>query len=214
MQRLINTSLMLVLFGLVILWAGCGGPKTEPILLSAPVGETTTPETTAPSRVGDIEVPEWFLNIPQDPNYLYSAATDSSKDMQHALENAREAGRTDISGQIETKVAAMFKRFTEEVGIGEDSEMLAMTTAVTKSVTADVVKMSKVLKQDVKPESANVYRAYVLLELNIGEMNSGALAKIKDNENLYTRFRASEGFKELEAEVEKYEQWKKEQAEG
>jgi len=34
---------------------------------------------------------------------------------------------------------------------------------------------------------------------------------IKKQEHIYTRFRASQGFQELEDEVEKYEEYKKEQ---
>jgi hypothetical protein len=35
--------------------------------------------------------------------------------------------------------------------------------------------------------------------------------KDKVNKTMYDRFRASQGFKELEAEVAEYEEWKKEQ---
>jgi hypothetical protein len=52
------------------------------------------------------------------------------------------------------------------------------------------------------------------MELPIGVMNSALLEKIKDNKNMYTRFRASEAFKELEEETAKYEQFKKEQGQG
>ena len=34
---------------------------------------------------------------------------------------------------------------------------------------------------------------------------------VKKQQNMYTRFRASQGFQELEEEVEKYDQFKKEQ---
>ena len=47
------------------------------------------------------------------------------------------------------------------------------------------------------------------MELPIGAANAEMLAKIKENERMYTRYRASEAFKELEEEVEKYEKIKK-----
>jgi len=213
MQRLINASLILVLFGLVILWAGCG-PTTEPRLAETSGQVTTTPGVVTPTKVGEIEVPDWFLNIPESPDHFYAASTDSSKDMQHALDIAKQAALTDISRQLQTKVSGLFKRFTEEVGIGEDSEVLAMTTAVSKDVVSDVLKIARTLKQDVKKDSENVYRAYVLMELSVGEMNAAFMDKVKKDENMYTRFRESQAFKELEAEVEKYEQWKKDQGQG
>ena len=56
-----------------------------------------------------------------------------------------------------------------------------------------------------------VYRAVVLMELPIGEMSKKLMDQIRAQEQLYTRFRASEAFKELDAEVKRYEAWKREQ---
>jgi hypothetical protein len=64
-------------------------------------------------------------------------------------------------------------------------------------------------KRDYRKEGIH-YRVYVLIEMPIGEANTALMAKIKANNNVYTRFRASEAFKELEEEVEKYERLKKE----
>ena len=49
------------------------------------------------------------------------------------------------------------------------------------------------------------------MELPIGPANSALLDAVKKQQNLYTRFRSSQGFQELEEEVEKYDQFKKEQ---
>jgi len=51
----------------------------------------------------------------------------------------------------------------------------------------------------------------VLAEYPIGAANEAFLEQIKRNEQMYTRFRSSETFKELNEEVERYEKWKKEQ---
>ena len=60
-------------------------------------------------------------------------------------------------------------------------------------------------------EEDGLYRAYVLMEVPIGEANKVLAAQIKANEHLYTRFRAAQGFKELAEEVERYEKFKREQ---
>ena len=46
-----------------------------------------------------------------------------------------------------------------------------------------------------------VYRAYVLMELPTGEAARRLMEQVKANEQLYTHFRSSEAFKELDAEV-------------
>lgn len=201
MQRYITTSLIVVLLGLVLLWAGCGGKEVVPVQTP---DETLSPESSGESSV---LVPEWFVSIPEDPDHLYATATGTSKSLQLALDNAKNAGRTDIASQIGTKVSGLFKRFREEIGAGEDAELMTMTTAVSKEVVSEVISGCRAAKQDVKKEGIS-YRAYVLMEMPIGQANAALMAKVKANNNMYTRFRASQGFKELESEVEKYEEEK------
>lgn len=194
MQRFISTSLIMAFLGLIILWAGCGGGKQAAMEQE---GKT-------------IDVPDWYLNLPEDPDYLYAAATAAKKDLQLAVDTAKHQGEVDITGQLEKKVSALFKNFMEETGTGEDSELLAQTTSASKAVVSETINGCKASKREVKKEGT-LYRAYVLMEMPIGEANAALMAKIKANKNMYTRFRATKAFDELNEEVEKYEQFKKEQ---
>jgi len=215
MQRIINASLIVTLLGVAILWAGCGGPKTEPILI-AETNVLTTPgtiERAESSQITNINVPDWFVNVPQDPDYIYIARTRSSKDLEMSIDTAQAQARVDLANQVQTKVTAMFKRFREEIGSGEDSELNSIATAVSKDIASESVSGLKVKQQEVVKEGA-VYNVFVLFELATGEINSAVLDKVKAQKDMYTRFRASQGFKELEAEVEKYEAWKKEDQAG
>ena len=49
------------------------------------------------------------------------------------------------------------------------------------------------------------------MEMPIGQANKELMSKIKANQNLYTRFRATQAYKELDEEIEKFEAWKREQ---
>ena len=141
---------------------------------------------------------------------MYAIATATSKDMQMAINSAKEDARVSIARQLETKINSMFKRFREEVGVGEDSELLSQTTDVSKSVTSKVLSGTRAAKM--KPvKEGMIYRAYVLMEMPIGATNTARLDAVKKQEHMYTRFRASQGFQELEDEVDKYEQYKKDQ---
>ena len=153
----------------------------------------------------------WFQNPPEDPNYMFSTATMTSKDLQLALNKAKQQARVDLAQQMETKIKSMTKQFTEEVGLGEDAEFLSQTSVVSKSVTSKVLNGSRARQVETIKEDGVIYRAYVLMELPIGPANSALLDAVKKQQNLYTRFRSSQGFQELEEEVEKYDQFKKEQ---
>ena len=49
------------------------------------------------------------------------------------------------------------------------------------------------------------------MAMPIGDANAAIVNRIKAQQNLYTRFRASQAFTELEADVENYEKWKQDQ---
>jgi hypothetical protein len=185
---------LLVLLALTLGMLGCGGGAPQP----------GTPEATL------VDIPDWYSNPPTDPNYLFAAATAMSRDMQLSVDKAKQQARTDLASQLEVKVKGMTKSFTEEVGTNEDSELLTQFTEASKAVVSTVMNGTRVNKQDIKVENG-IYRAYVLMELPLGAANAALMQQIKNNQNLYTRFRATQAFDELETEVEKYEEYKKDQ---
>jgi hypothetical protein len=50
-----------------------------------------------------------------------------------------------------------------------------------------------------------------MVKMAVGSTSEALLNKLKKEEQMYTRFRASQVFQELEDETQKYDQWKKEQ---
>ncbi|HAP36580.1 MAG TPA: hypothetical protein DCQ28_11815 [Bacteroidetes bacterium] len=173
-----------------LLLVGCGGS-------SEPLQKTDT---------GD--VPDWYLNQPTDPNYLHAVNTSTSKDMQIAVDKATQAARTEVGRQVELKINALQKRFTEETGIGDDAQLLDQFTQASKTVVSTSLSGSKE-KQKKIVKDGNNWRAYVLVEYPLGAAQEALREQIKKNEQMYTRFRASQTYKELDDEVQKYEQSKK-----
>ena len=57
-------------------------------------------------------------------------------------------------------------------------------------------------------KEGTLYRAYVLVEMPIGDANAALVQNLRNQQNLYNRFRASQGYHELEEEVEKFEDYK------
>ena len=101
---------------------------------------------------------------------------------------------------MEVKMNNLTQNFGEEVGEGDDSELLQQFTSVTKSVTSQTLNGSRVVESKVLVESG-IYRAYVLMSLPIGEANRQLMQEIRENKNLYTRFRATQAFEELDKEL-------------
>jgi transcription antitermination factor NusG len=156
------------------------------------------------------KVPDWFITVPQDPNHIYAAATATSQDIQLAINKAQTEGRNQVAQQVEVKFDGLQKRFQEETGLTNESEYLDQFTSAYKSIVSTVLHGSRISKQETITEK-NIFRTYVLIEMPIGEANEQLMNKIKANQNLYTRFRATQAYKELDDEIEKFEQWKRDQ---
>ena len=151
-------------------------------------------------------LPDWYKNPPNaDEGQLYSAAVGQSRDMVVATKKAKVDARSDLAQQMATKVQNLEKLFSEEVGTDAESELLEQFTSVTKAIASETLHGSQEEEKEVHDLEDGTIRVYVLMSLPIGAANQALMAKIKANEHLYTRFRASQAFEELNAEIEAYE---------
>jgi len=180
---------MLTVITITLILVSCGGSKS--------LSDTAT---------GDI--PEWYLNTPTAENYIYEAASATSRDMDLTLNKAETEARAKVGRTMQAKINSMQKKFEEEVGQGENSEFLSQFTQATKVIVSTELAGSRV-KEKVFVKDGSNWRTYVLMEYPIGAAQTAFLNKIKSNDQLYTRFRSTEAMKEMEADVAKYEEWKK-----
>ena len=124
--------------------------------------------------------------------------------MQLALQKARTTAQTELAQQLGTRLANLTKQFQEEVGLEADSELLTQFSSTTKAVTNETLTGAAVDQQKLVAEK-RIYRAYVLMSLPLGGANQLLMDKIAANQNLYTRFRATQAFDALNAELEALE---------
>lgn len=153
-------------------------------------------------------VPEWYINVPQDPNYLFAANSQVSQDMQMATDKAVSAGRAEIGRQLEVRIQGLQKRFAQETGTGNDAQLLQMFTQAEKTVVSTTLNGSRVKYRKIGKDG-NLWRAYVLVEYPIGAANEALMKQIMNDNQVYTRLRATQTFKELDEAVKNYEAMKK-----
>jgi hypothetical protein len=163
--------------------------------------------------VSECDIPDWYTEVPTDNEYLYAARTATSQDMQLALDKAVTDGRAEIGRQTELRIQGLQKRFDEEVGLNTDAQLMSQYTQATKTVVSTSLSGTRTKLQELCKDG-ELWRAYVLVEYPIGAANEALMQQIKKNNEMYTRFRASQAFKDLDAEVQKYEEWKKGQMQG
>ncbi|NTV46487.1 MAG: hypothetical protein HGB11_08220 [Chlorobiales bacterium] len=154
------------------------------------------------------DIPGWYMNPPQDKNYLYATNTQTSQDMQLAVDKATTGARSEIGRQVEVRLKSLQKKFTEETGKGDDAQLLQMFSQAEKVVVSTALSGTRI-KQNKQVKDGKMYRSYVLVEYPIGEASQQFLEQLKKNEQMYTRFREAKAMQDLEDEVDKYEQFKK-----
>ncbi len=150
------------------------------------------------SKVDAGNIPSWYLNPPTDPAFAYATSTETSQDMQMAINKAEQQCRADLANQISSKVSTLTKKFGEEVG-GKDSQLLTSFTQASKTVSSTELSGAKSKQRDVR-QDGGMWRAYVLMEYNVSQ---AMVSQLKKEEELYTRFRATQTYKELEDEANK-----------
>ena len=151
-------------------------------------------------------LPGWYEDPPSaDEKYLYAAAMGESRDMVVATKKAKTDARADLAQQMAAKVQNLEKLFSEEVGTDAQSELLEQFTSVTKIITSETLHGTQEEEKEVQELKDGTVRVYVLMTLPIGSANQALMTKLKANEHLYTRFRASQAFEELDADIKAYE---------
>ena len=174
---------------IAVLCAGCG-PRTF--------------DLTPPSARETVNsAPDWMLEPPVEDDALTTAATATSRDMQAAFDKARTLAQADLAQQLGVRMASLTKQFQEEVGLASNSEFLTQFSSATKAVTDETLVGAHLSRRQVRPEG-NVYRAFVLLSLPIGQANQLLMQKLQASDSLYTRFRATEAFGELDESIRAY----------
>jgi hypothetical protein len=182
---------------LVLLTVACGAPKSFDL---APAAARKTIE----------KAPGWMLKVPTDADYLTASATATSRDFQVSIDKARGLAQVDLAQQLGSRLTNLTRQFQEETGMASDSELLTQFSSATKAIANETLVGAHVVERQVVPEG-HVYRAYVLMRLPIGRANELLTQKLRSSEALYTRFRATQAYAELDAELQRYEARRAEQ---
>lgn len=154
------------------------------------------------------DIPEWYTENPTDNDYFFATSSETSQDLQLAVDKATAGARVEIARMVALHVNDLQKKFIDEVGNAQESQVGKDFSQTSKIVTSQSLSGSTIAKKQIVKEGAG-FRAYVLVKYPVGKANAELLTKIKTQENLNTKLRATKSYEELEKEVNKYEASKK-----
>ena len=149
-------------------------------------------------------IPEWYMNMPESDDTIFSSGTATAPDMQLAVDIAIMNAKTTLADRINGKLDSMTKSFVAKIGSDDlDTSVLNEIEKTSKNVIASVdVAGYNIGEMDITQDGVQ-YRAYVLLAYNNEEATKVLMNRLKKDRMIYSRLRSTEAWKELEKEVNK-----------
>lgn len=188
------------LVGVLLLSMACAGGSVQ---------QSGVPE---PSKRAIADIPDWVLNPPKDtPEYSYGSGQGESRDMSIAINAAEADARNKIAQQFQTELQSLDEKFQSSVrGDAGGEEVLNTYRQAVRAVTNQTLTGTRVVQRKVTMDQSGVsYRAFILMEMNRGAAKMALMDKVKADQALYARFRASQAFTDLDADIKKIEDAKK-----
>lgn len=178
------------------------------VLVVALVAGCSTPTTTSSKTV--FEMMQDKANEITAAGGLAAVGMGESRVINTAMDRAKNRGRQEIARMIEVKVNSLQKDFTEEIGEGKGSEFNSLFSNASKLITSQTLRgsVAKDIKWDKKD---SIITGYALMVLDPKVIASAFQDQANSARQLYTRFRASQAFEDLDKEVKKFDEYKKNQ---
>ncbi len=192
-MKTLSLSLMTALTALVMI--SCSG---------APEVNDMPGRKAAANPKGPADLPDWFINSPEEDDiYIYATGSGDSRKMDIAISKAKQSASVTISERISAHVTSQVKNFTQEAGMDENTQIMEFYQSTSKTVTENTLNGLTILKRYPYQKKDGTWTAYVLAGLKKGAVNTAVVGIIKNEEALYSEFKASQAFKELEASSNK-----------
>lgn len=148
--------------------------------------------------------PSWFYNPPQDTEeFFYAVGVAEQTRLSMASRSAENTARQAMATKLEAKVSALEKSFSEEVTSGVDANYAATFSNASETLVNET--MSGVTRDEAEcmenPEPAGnavAVQCFVMVRMPVGQARSVLENALSKDEELYTKFKASKAFEELQ----------------
>jgi len=143
--------------------------------------------------------PDWFDLESSDGEFIYMYGQAAKTTERAAKASAESDAYFQAAKYVKTHVKGMMKDFISETG-GADPEVTELTEQATKVISNAKFKGTRITKSETYPIEGKKH-VFVRLSVPVESVNENTINKIKKEEALYNRFRASQSFQELDKET-------------
>ena len=151
-------------------------------------------------QVQQSTIPAWVMNPPKGKNEICAVGSYKMKgNISMAQQTSTARARDELSRQIQVYTKSMIKDYIEEGETGGETFTEELVTSVSKQVTSMSLSGTAATKQEAMGDTL-----YTLVCLDTEKFASAFddMGEVSDKAKQALRARASEGFEELDAEIE------------
>lgn len=146
-------------------------------------------------------IPDWYLEKDGGDGALYGVATETSTDLQFAVDKAMMSAKRELASNFSSHVSSLMKDYTSQAGVSNNSEVMQDISRTTKLVI-NKVNLIGVQRTNFKVDREDKnYRVYVRLKYAVDDSNRILLDEIRRNQRLAHQLESSKAFRELERET-------------
>ena len=148
-------------------------------------------------------IPDWFKMMPTDSDNIFSAGTSVTPDMQFSIDAAVLNAKVILADRINSRLRSQVKQFRAKVGDGDlDATVMTELEKAVKNITANTdVSGYHIANMEVVPHGTQ-YRAYVLLEYSDAEARKILSNRVRKDQMLMDKIRATRAWRELDETAE------------
>jgi hypothetical protein len=147
------------------------------------------------------DTPDWYLKPPSSDNLFYGVGDAKRPQMSLSKKVATNRARSEISQAVSVEVNEIIKDFMSASGMEEDGSAVEFNESVSKSVSSSTLKGSIIEKTEIIKGRVFVLVSYDK-EKAINEAKEAARRVVKNEEALYSEFKARQGFDALDKELD------------
>jgi len=151
-------------------------------------------------------MPAWFTGpLPAaEEGVAYGRGQGESTQMRIARSLARSDALGEITEFQTVRVENLTRVLDEQMGTADNDVITAFTEAQKQVMAEELVGIQEANSEIL--QDGNMYIVYVMLEQDPGAVSAAIMARMREQQAAYARFRQSEVFEEMEREIERYEQ--------
>lgn len=151
---------------------------------------------SAPKGPRKVYQPNWYGSA-SNPEYVFVYGNSEKVSQQASETGAYSSALAEAANYVEIHVQTMTKNFISEAGI-DNPEVLSLTEQVTKTVANQKFSGTQITNRETVILDNGRYKTFVQVAVPKAEINRDLMNRIKNEEALYNRFKASQAFDELE----------------